>query len=87
MSWVGLRNIIIRYEGINPMETLYDHLIKVPKDARNFIINFDNSTPEQRLEMNEFSFEIDVPEELINEISIDEVHEVLKKTPSLELVN
>jgi hypothetical protein len=55
--------------------------------AAMFIDTFDKKTPFERLEMDELSFEVDIPEEVIEEIGINEVHQILEKTPSLELVN
>lgn len=60
--------------------------IALPSEAREFIEEFDESTPEERVEMQPFSFEIEIPDEVIEMINIDEVKEVLKEHHCLKLV-
>lgn len=61
--------------------------IPLPEKAGLFILEFDSlaSYPHDRLKMEEFSFEIDIPEKVLNEINIDEIKEVLKTSKTLEL--
>jgi hypothetical protein len=62
--------------------------IELPKDATDYIRLFDSlhKTPEQRLALPEFEFEVDVSEDIISQINIEEVKEVLKNSKTLELV-
>ena len=66
------------------------HLLKIPLPiiAQQFIKLFDGFrlTPKLRLLLPEFEFTIDVPDEVIEQINIDEVRELIqgdkKNTPS-----
>lgn len=60
--------------------------IDLPEEAVNFIANFDRFTSKERVKMQPFSFEIDIPQEIIDTINIDEVKEVLKDHKTLELI-
>lgn len=57
----------------------------IPHDQFDFITQFDElaDTPELRLELPELSFEIDLPQEVIDAINIDDIH----KSETLELIN
>lgn len=61
--------------------------IPLPPKAMLFISEFDKlaSCPHDRLKMGEFSFEVDIPEEVLNEVNIDEIREILKTSKTLEL--
>jgi hypothetical protein len=63
--------------------------INLPNEATHFILKFDNlrDTPRKRLELPEFSFQIDVPEEYLEDITISEIKEILKNSKSLELID
>lgn len=63
--------------------------IRLPLEATNFIKRFDSlvSKPQKRLNLPEFSFEIDVPEEVINSIGIEEATEIISKSETLEIVS
>lgn len=58
--------------------------VPTPKDAAFFINKFDalSHAPHERLLMNEFSFTITLPPEVINAISIDDIY----KSETLEIV-
>lgn len=89
-SWVGGTAIGISDKKLDLRSCFWEtyiYNIDLPMEAQQFISNFDKSTPGERVLMDEFSFEIDVPKGLINEIGIDEVHQILKESKSLELVN
>lgn len=58
----------------------------LPTEASDFIDNFDISTPEERVKITPISFDIDVPNLLIDRISIDEIQEVLRTSKTMELV-
>lgn len=63
--------------------------INLPIEATKFIRQFDKlkSTPQERLELPEISFEIDVPDEWLEGIAENEIKELLKESKTLELVN
>ena len=93
MSWVYKRSIGIFYSGMRYIKTEFasitadaDVEINLPYDATAFIDHFDSCTPEQRLLISPFSFEIEVPEQLIQKIGIGEVYRILSESKTLELV-
>lgn len=57
----------------------------LPQEAINFIRNFDNSSPKERIEMEPFEFEVELTQEALDLISIDEITEVLKESTTLEI--
>lgn len=61
-------------------------MIKLPYEASEFIELFDDAEPEQRCEMDPISFEIDIPDTIINRINIDEIRPLLENHPTLKLV-
>lgn len=60
--------------------------IPMPKIAQEFIELFDSTPPSERVKMEPISFEIEVPEYLVNEIGISEITEIVNKSKTLELV-
>ena len=58
----------------------------LPTSASNFILQFDEATPNDRLNMKPFEFEIELKEEAIELISIDEITKVLETSTTLEAV-
>ncbi|HEX8331898.1 MAG TPA: hypothetical protein VF622_04705 [Segetibacter sp.] len=60
--------------------------ISLPQEATMFIRDFDAAEPEERAAMNPITFEIDIPDEVIEKINIDEVKELLKEHPTMQLV-
>ena len=62
--------------------------IYLPLNATSFIINFDNlnETPEKRLDLPEFEFEVELTDKIIESINIDEVKEIIKDSKTLELI-
>lgn len=89
-SWVCRDHIKYYKKGINWLGGICidneDFMIDLPPEASNFIYNFDNKSPEERVLMEPFSFEIDVPEEIINQIGIQEAIDIINKSETLELV-
>lgn len=95
-SFVGSTKINIIKEGVEfdkygnysvsqPSKPI---VIDLPDEAIKFIRLFDSFTPNQRVtDIQELSFEIDVPEEVIDMINIDEVKRICEESPSLSLVN
>src|SRR5688572_26560988 len=51
--------------------------IPVPTNMLKFIYRFDGASPQERLQMQAESFDIDVPESIIDKIGIDQVNEIL----------
>lgn len=60
--------------------------IKLPHTANQFIKEFDASSPEGRVVMDEISFDIEIPDGVIENINIDEIRPLLLNHPTLELV-
>lgn len=60
--------------------------IRLPQEASEFISQFDFARPEKRIEMQPISFEIEVPQEVIDKIGIEEVTRILSESKTLELV-
>lgn len=56
------------------------------KEARSYVFKFDRTPSERRPFMPEFSFEISIPDEVLNEINIDELKPLLENHPTLELI-
>lgn len=61
--------------------------IELPEIASNFIRHFDNRFGESRIMMKPISFEIDVPNEVIDSIGIPEVYKILSESKTLELAS
>jgi hypothetical protein len=61
--------------------------IALPDSATEFICEFDRSTPEERTQMHPFSFEIDVPDSVIERIGIEEARAIIAKSETLELAS
>lgn len=60
--------------------------ILLPSKAIEFIEKFDKYKPSQRVNMKPFSFEIIVPDNIINSIGINEINALLKESKYLETV-
>lgn len=60
----------------------------VPTEASSFIRKFDSlvTKPEQRLLLPEFSFDIEVPDSVIESIGIEQAKEIISKSSTLELI-
>jgi len=61
-------------------------IANLPKKATDFIEQFDTSTPEERVKMKPFEFEVELTEEVLDLISIDQITKVLEKSTTLEIV-
>ncbi len=70
---------------IIPRSDLPDYCY-LPTIAILFIGKFDRSTPEERVLMTPFSFEIEVPEYVIDKIGISTIYKVLSESSTLEMV-
>jgi len=74
--------------SITSIDELYKgKTISLPLIASKFIIKFDDSNPTERVLMEPISFDIDVPNEVIEEIGISSVYKILSESKTLELVN
>ena len=60
--------------------------ISLPDNAQGFIKQFDSTHEKNRPNLPEISFEIEIPEEIINRINIDELLPLLTNHPTLELI-
>jgi hypothetical protein len=69
-------------EGIDVLKSY----IKLPTEATHFIDLFDTAGEEMRTSIPEFEFEISIPDEVIEEINIDEIKPLLVNHPTLELI-
>jgi hypothetical protein len=77
-------NVSVGADSILDMSTgLY---MELPEVAKKFIDSFDWANPEERVKMNPISFEIEIPNEVIEKINIDELRPLLVNHPTLELV-
>lgn len=58
----------------------------IPLYVSEFIKKFDYATTEERLRMQPFSFQIKIPEKVIDLIGINEIHKELKESSTMDLV-
>lgn len=85
-AWTQQRVIKI-YNTYEQISTVSPALcIPLPPEATDFIADFDHNSPEDRLKMPEMSFEIDVPDALIERIGIPEVERILAESKTLESI-
>lgn len=73
---------------INPFGELESERINLPNEATEFIWDFDDlrNSPYKRLDLPEFSFEIEVPDSVIDKIGISDLEGVIERSETLELV-
>lgn len=87
-AWVGGSSIHI-YDQVPDCVLVHECCsvcsLALPTAASTFIYRFDHSTPAERLLLPEFSFEIEVPQQLIDSIGIGEVYRILSESKTLEL--
>lgn len=71
-----------------PENKLPKEVSRLPETASDFIEKFDQyqGAPEKRLLLPEFSFEIEVPDSVIEKIGINEAIEILSKSETMEVV-
>lgn len=79
---LAIRDIMPKASVTNKIHTGYNALIDLPEIAMDFIREFDNSTLDQRLQMDGFSFTIIIPAEVIDQINIEDLY----KSETLEVV-
>lgn len=88
-AMIGTSKIFFKKDSKKPFDFFFNsknETIELPLIASQFIDNFDNSSPEEREKMNPISFEIIIPESIIDEIDISEVNEILSHSKTLQLV-
>lgn len=90
--------VSIAIRDLMPLAEVFEHYIEpfrcckikipVPSFVSEFIEQFDSlkDTPESRLLLPEFSFEIDVPDEVIERIGIEEAKAILERSETLNLI-
>lgn len=61
-------------------------LLFLPDEAADWILNFDLASPQDRPNLPEISFEINVPDWVIERINIDEIRPLLQNHPNLSLI-
>lgn len=83
-TWVGPSAIYYYKHGVD-LNGIGDYSIRLPHEACVFIKEFDGTTPEDRINIRELSFEIDVPNEVIDDIGIGQVYKILSESKNLEL--
>lgn len=74
-------------EGVDVIKTNY-WKIRLPSEAGEFISKFDRLvfTPEERLNLPELEFEVELNDDVLACINIDEAKEVLKTSETLKLI-
>jgi hypothetical protein len=61
--------------------------IELPHSAIEAIGHFDKATPDERINLPEFSFEVELSNDVINAINIGQAYKVLSESKTLELVS
>jgi hypothetical protein len=59
--------------------------IKLPREVSDFIRVFDFANPEKRIQLPELSFDINIPDSIIEQIDISEISKLLEGHPTLKL--
>lgn len=60
--------------------------IRLPSNMSAYINHFDKLSHEERLNMPEAEFEVDVPDQVINKIDISQVIEIISRSLTLEIL-
>lgn len=84
---IGNEKIYFKKYKSKPFDYLLnakDETIDLPLAAILFISEFDSLVPEKRAQMAPVSFEINVPDSLIDDIDISEIEEILKTSLTLQ---
>lgn len=85
-AWVEDTRILPFYsEKKTTFKNIYDFKIALPTEATDFINLFDNYRPELRVKMTPISFEVEIPENVIDKLA-EGWEEVLVESKTLELV-
>lgn len=70
---------------IFPFSIDVDHAIPLPDIAKSFIWSFDHAAPEARVLMQPLSFDIELPDWVIEKIDISELKPLLENHSTLKL--
>lgn len=60
--------------------------ILLPHGTQCYVRSFDRSSPSERLHLPEHEFEVSIPDQIVNQINIDELRPLLENHPTLELI-
>lgn len=67
------------------IDSEHEILIKLPKKAQQFIEDFDESSPNMRIQMDPIEFEVEIPDIVLDKMDISEVTKQLQNHPILKL--
>lgn len=84
MAFVTMSQFYLTHSRTSEALTLGDETIQLPRSAAMFIKAFDDASAEERVNMHPFSFEIEVPDSVINRIGLEEVQKILSESKTLE---
>ena len=85
-SWVSNISISFYDKAVFDDDSKFIGTILLPSQAIGFIQSFDNKRAKDRVLMTPFSFEIDVPDNILEQIiDISEITTLLAKAPYMEL--
>lgn len=77
----------IFFDGADEFDCPISETTLLPIEAQEFIQVFDKATPKKRKQMDEISFNITIPDSIIQKINIDEIKPLLENHPTLQLIN
>lgn len=87
-AMIGKDKIFFKKRLSEPFDFFFnakDQAIQLPLAASIFINEFDNTNPAERVKMKPMSFEINVPDSLIDDIDISEIQDILSHSKTLQL--
>lgn len=84
-AWVAAKVVFPFVGDLMPPQRLFLPEFALTKEMSQFIRKFDSSTPSQREEFDEQEFEVEIPDNIVEMINIEEVKELLKDHPLLEI--
>lgn len=77
----------VQFSYIEPFgEFITSKSIYLPEEATAFIHEFDDLNAEQRVNLAEFEFEVDIPESVIEAIPLPDIEKIISTSETLELV-
>lgn len=90
---LAVRDIFPNISVVHSHITIYHHtfgkwgykMISLPPEVEPYILNFDKAAPEERENLPEISFDIEISDVIIDTINIEEVKQLLTNHPTLEL--
>jgi hypothetical protein len=87
---VAVRDMVpqakVRTHYIAFFDTSWNYITSsfLPPVAVRFIKKFDTRSPEERVRIKPISFDLDIPDEVIERIGIDQIHKILSESKTLE---